>query len=308
MELTALAGNRQIKQQLAGREGARGLGHAYILAGPAGSGRHTLARLLSQALVCSAAPGGERPCGRCPACKKATAGIHPDIAVIAGAEGKAISVDQIRALRADAHIRPNEAPRKVYLLERAGRMNPSAQNAMLKLLEEGPAYAVFLLFTENAGALLPTIRSRCETLSLAPLSPAECEAWLAARFPQKSAAEVHQAALDCQGVLGRAVDRLSGAQDGERQALCAQLAAGLERGGELELFQTAMALDKLGREDLQAVLDGTVEEIGRLLPASSEKRRLLKAAELLRTLRGAAELNVGGGQLGGWLCAAMFTD
>ena len=76
---------------------------------------------------------------------------------------------QIRALRADAYIRPNEAGRKVYLLERAHTMNPSAQNAMLKLLEEGPPYAAFLLLTENAAALLPTVRSRCETLTLSPV-------------------------------------------------------------------------------------------------------------------------------------------
>ncbi len=63
--------------------------------------------------------------------------------MIAGSGGKPITVDQVRALRTDAYVRPNEAERKVYLLERADRMNASAQNAMLKLLEDGPAYAVF---------------------------------------------------------------------------------------------------------------------------------------------------------------------
>lgn len=168
MELTALAGNAQIKAQLAHREGD--LAHAYIVAGPAGSGRHTLAAQMAAALVCSAQPQ-LRPCGRCSHCRKAAGGIHPDITVIAGSGGKPITVDQVRALRTDAYVRPNEAERKVYLLERADRMNASAQNAMLKLLEDGPAYAVFFLLAENGSALLPTVRSRCETLELAPVSP-----------------------------------------------------------------------------------------------------------------------------------------
>ena len=84
-------------------------------------------------------------------------------------------MDQVRQLRADAYIRPNEGERKVYLLEGADRMNASAQNAMLKLLEEGPAYAAFLLLAENGGGVLQTVRSRCEELSLTPVPPGEAE-------------------------------------------------------------------------------------------------------------------------------------
>ena len=309
MNLSALAGNQPIKQQLAHREGGRGLGHAYIISGPAGSGKHTLAKLLCGALVCQA-PEQDRPCGRCAPCKKAAGGIHPDVITVCGAEGKPITVDQVRQLRTDAYIRPNEAQRKIYLLERADRMNQSAQNAMLKLLEEGPAYAVFLLLVENSGALLPTIRSRCEILPLIPVTPAEGEQWLTARFPQESRERIHQLAAECQGVLGWAVAELEGtgaASDAVRE-LSVQLATCLEQGDELELFQTSMALEKLGREELGAVLDRTVVEIGRCLPQSQKKQRLLKAVELLRTLRGAVELNANAGQLSGWLCAGMYVD
>ena len=136
MNLTRLAGNGPLKRQLELETARRGLSHAYILSGPAGSGKRTLAGLLAAALVCTG--GGERPCLSCPGCRKALAGIHPDI-VRAGDDGKDISVAQVRQLRADAYIRPNEADRKIYILENAQTMNPSAQNAMLKLLEEGPA-------------------------------------------------------------------------------------------------------------------------------------------------------------------------
>ena len=309
MDLSLLAGNNQIKQQLAHREGGRGLGHAYILSGAQGSGKHTLARLLSSAMVCQER-GENRPCGKCAPCRKAAGGIHPDVVTISGPEGKPISVDQVRALRSDAHIRPNEAERKIYLLERADRMNQSAQNAMLKLLEEGPAYAAFLLLAENGGGLLPTIRSRCESLTLIPVSPAESEAWLAKQFPNRSPEDLRKAALDCQGILGRAVEELEGTGGASAavQELSTKLARVLEHGDELTVFETTMALEKLGREELAAVLDRTVVEIGAILPQSRQKRRLLHAVELLRKLRGAAELNANAGQLAGWLCAGSFSD
>ncbi len=309
MDLSSLAGNNQIKQQLAHREGGRGLGHAYIISGAKGSGKHTLAGLIAAAMVCQQ-NGENRPCGTCAPCRKAASGIHPDIVTIAGAEGKPISVDQVRALRTDAHIRPNEAQRKVYLLERADRMNQSAQNAMLKLLEEGPAYAVFLLLAENGGGLLSTIRSRCETLNLLPLTPAECETWLGAHYPKEDSMRLRQVSLDCQGALGRAVEELegTGTANAAVREMAQTLARAMEKGDELELFQTAMSLEKLGKEELGGVLDRTVVEIAAILPMSREKRRLLKAVELLRKLRGAVELNANAGQLSGWLCAGLFLE
>ena len=113
MEFLALAGNDRLKEQLSQQESGRGLAHAYIISGPTGSGRHTLARLLAAAMVCTSDSGG-RPCGKCSPCKKIIAGIHPDFEIISGPEeGKPITVDQIRALRSDAYIRPNEGDRKI---------------------------------------------------------------------------------------------------------------------------------------------------------------------------------------------------
>ena len=309
MELSALAGNRRLKEQLDGQEEGRGLSHAYILSGPAGSGRHTLARLLARAMLCTA-PRGKRPCGRCAPCRKVEEGIHPDVKTISGpGEGKPVSVDQVRALRSDAYIRPNEGERKVYLLEGADQMNPSAQNAMLKLLEEGPPYAAFLLLAENGAALLPTVRSRCEALELSPVAPGECLEYLRRRFPEKPEEALRQAALDCQGVLGRAVERLAGGQEaGERSGLAAQLAAALETGSEGELLERTMELEKLDREELARTLEELETALAGRMAAGGDRRRLLRAAGLARTLREAARLNAAPGQLAGWLCAGMFLE
>ena len=148
MRLDALAGNAALKEQLSAQEKGRGLSHAYLISGPAGSGKRTLARLLAAAMVCTGA--GEKPCGGCAACRKVFGGIHPDVIQV-GADGKDISVGQAREARSDAYIRPNEGERKVYLFHNAQDMTPAAQNALLKLLEEGPAYSAFLLLARSIG-------------------------------------------------------------------------------------------------------------------------------------------------------------
>lgn len=139
--------------------------HAYMLIGPEGSERMQAARRLAAAMLC-AAPSP--PCMACRDCRKAVEGIHPDVAVV-GREKKdkgkelrrEIVVGQIRAMTADAAIAPNEAARKVYIIDQADRMNAQAQNALLKALEDPPGHACFILCASAADGLLPTVRSRC---------------------------------------------------------------------------------------------------------------------------------------------------
>lgn len=141
------------------------LNHAYILSAPVRGEAVAAARELAAAAVCSAT--GRVPCRTCRDCRKALDGIHPDITSVRrpvddkGRAKKEITVDQVRALSADSVVLPNEAPRKVYIIEDADLMNPQAQNAALKLLEEPPKGVIFILCVENAQALLPTVRSRC---------------------------------------------------------------------------------------------------------------------------------------------------
>lgn len=321
MVLNALTGNEGLKRQLSAQERGRGLSHAYLISGPHGSGKRTLARLLAAAMVCTG--GGEAPCGSCPGCKKALAGIHPDIVTIGG-DGKDITVSQARAIRADAYIRPNEAGRKVYVVENAQNMNANAQNAILKLLEEGPAYAAFLLLTHNSAALLPTIRSRCEGLSLSPVSPAQAEEYLARRFPGREAAQISRAAQSCGGVLGRAVEELDGSAHSETAQAARALLAKFAAGEEWELAQFCVGLEKWDRDALGGLLDQTAGLLRHALAlqagagtgpdfrvrevvqaAALPKKALLAGADTLRTLRQSVEFNVGVGHLCGALCAGL---
>ena len=284
--------------------------------------------LLAAALVCDRR-GGALPCLSCAGCRKAEGGIHPDI-VRVGDDGKDISVAQVRALRADAYIRPNEAERKVYILENAQTMNASAQNAMLKLLEEGPAYAAFLLLTDNAAALLPTVRSRCEHLPLSPVTQREAELWLDEHYPDQPQAARQAAADRCEGLLGRAAAELEGQAAGDTQALdgALELVRRLDGGDELALLEHCVALEKWDREQLRALLDegvlllrdalvcsaGTLRESDPRRREAAERaaralspRQLTQAVGVLERLRAACGSNVGAGHLAGWLGAALST-
>lgn len=151
--------------------------HAYIFAGEEGSGKRALADAFSNALVCrdrKIVNGLLEPCGVCHDCIQAAAGSHPDIKVVTPAKkpenGKkpVLGVDDIRALRSDVAIRPYESDWKIYIIPDAERMTVQAQNALLKTLEEPPAYAVLLLLASTLTGFLPTVLSRCVTIRLKP--------------------------------------------------------------------------------------------------------------------------------------------
>lgn len=148
------------------------LSNSYIISGqPEEAGRHC-AKVVAQAMVCTSPD--KVPCGSCNQCKKVAAGIHPDCTVVTLLPKKhEILAEQVRALRKDTFILPNEGNRKVFIIDQATQMNVSAQNILLKVLEEGPTYVGFLLLASHPDLLLPTIRSRCEVLSLAPYTPSQ---------------------------------------------------------------------------------------------------------------------------------------
>lgn len=158
---------------------AKRLSHAYILSAQSPEESLRAAKRIAAAAVCSGR--GQLPCGLCRGCRKAEAGIHPDILSVGrleddkGRPKREIGVEQIRQMTLDAFVRPNEAERKVYIVREADTMNLSAQNAALKLLEEPPKGVIFLLCVSNAGKLLPTVRSRCVELVLNGQAGAEDE-------------------------------------------------------------------------------------------------------------------------------------
>ncbi len=158
------------------------LRHAYLLTGPSGVGRRTLAIRLAQALNCQTPKAPGVPCQACRTCKQFEAGQNIDLMVIqAEAEGGTLKVEQVREVTKFLSLRPYSSPYKIVIFLRFQEANPNAQNALLKTLEEAPSHALLLLTADNAEQLLPTIISRCEILRLRPLSVDAVTDFLAAR-------------------------------------------------------------------------------------------------------------------------------
>ena len=147
----------------------RQISHAYIIAGEKSSGKEFIARIFARALQCE--KGGTQPCGECHSCRQALSGNHPDIIRVMHEKPGSIGVEDIRSqVNNDIVIKPYYGPYKIYLINEGEKMTVQAQNALLKTLEEPPAYGIILILTANVGALLPTIQSRCVKLEMKPES------------------------------------------------------------------------------------------------------------------------------------------
>lgn len=288
MGFDALLGNGQLKKNLSVSIGQARISHGYLLSGPVGSGKRTLARLLAAAAICR---GNDRPCGVCPACRKALSGNHPDVITVDDPEKKTVSVDLIRQARADMYIQPNEADRKVYIFPRGQDMRAEAQNALLKVLEEPPSYGIFLILTDAPEKLLPTIRSRCVELKLQALPEQILKTALQAQFPQADADDLSAAMARSGGFLGQAKEILS--QGAQLLPQTKQFAESYAAGDSLALMKVLSGMEKWKRDDLQGVLN---QWLGLLVGGLSCRAGMAGESSLSKTIshrRSGADLHKG---------------
>lgn len=179
------------------------LHHAYLFVGPEGVGKRTVAMALARAVHCSEAANDY--CSHCANCASIIDGNHADVRMVQPLSGKKeISIQQVRDIERELRYRSFGGRRKIAVIDPAGLMNPSAQNALLKTLEEPPENSLIIAITSNAGGLLPTLRSRCLRLSFAPLPRAELATFLQATHGVKPDAAEFLAAMSM-GCIGAAV-------------------------------------------------------------------------------------------------------
>lgn len=283
MGFEALLGNEQLRQNLRSSIGRGRISHFYLISGPAGSGKHTLARQLSAAILCGSE---EKPCRSCTACRKVLADTHPDVITVTDPEHKNVAVKIVRQIRDDVFVRPNEGSHKIYIFPQ--ELGIEGQNALLKILEEPPAYGVFLLLADNPQRLLPTIRSRCTELSLNPLPDPLLRQELRRLFPDADAAQLQAAAERSGGYLGQAKALL---EDGSAQdALTEDFARSFAQKNTLELVRLLVPMEKWKRDQLIPALELWVQVLHSALMSRSGISAISPAARQLGTARSSGEL------------------
>ena len=203
------------------------LAHAYLFVGPEGVGKRRVAFALAQAGNClHRLPDGDA-CGACAACRKIAAGVHPDVLLLIPEE-TTVRIEQVRALREEVGRRPYEGKRRFALLDPAEALTEQAQNALLKTLEEPAGATTFILLAQRAGALLPTVVSRCQRLTFGPVPEALIARHLAAAGVPGDRA--HALAAQARGSVGGALALAGGAVLETRDALLSRLFPALEQG------------------------------------------------------------------------------
>ena len=309
MGFEGLLGNDRLKENLISSLGKGRISHFYLISGPEGSGKHTLARLLTAAILCRETG---KPCGKCGPCRKVLEGNHPDVITVDDPEHKTVAVRIVREAREDVFIRPNEADHKIYLFPQ--ELGIEGQNTLLKILEEPPNYGVFILMTDNPDKLLPTVRSRCTELALQALDEDTLCRALAKEFPDRSAEDLRAAAIRSGGWLGQAKALVSEGADLPQTEAFVQAFA---RRDGLLLTQTLAPMEKWKRDQLIPVLESWIALVENALvsraglPAISAQERTLSASRssqelmnALRSLKKARDLalgNVSPGAVCGWL-------
>ncbi|MCI6042183.1 DNA polymerase III subunit delta' [bacterium] len=238
-----IVGHEEVIQHLQNAIRLGKVSHAYILSGEKGSGKKLLANTFAMALQCE--KKGVDPCQECRSCKKAMSRNHPDIIYTTHEKPNSIGIEDIRTqLIEDVMIKPYCSSYKIYIIDEAEKLTLQAQNALLKTIEEPPAYAVILLLTSNMETFLPTITSRCVKLNLRPVQESMVKDYLM----EKMHLPDYQAQMDAafsQGNIGKARQM---AESDEFNLMTEQALRILKKSNELELYEMVEMIKELSAE------------------------------------------------------------
>lgn len=241
-----IVGNEQIIEHLQNAISMGKVSHAYILNGPDLSGKMMIAEAFARALQCE--EQGTEGCGVCKSCRQADDHNQPDIIYVKHEKPNNISVDDIRTqLNNDIVIKPYSSKYKVYIVDEAEKMNQQAQNALLKTIEEPPAYAVIMLLTTNADSFLQTIRSRCITLNIKSVKDEVIKSYLMSthHIPDYQA---DICAAFAQGVVGKAVKLASSDEFNELKESALSL---IKRLDDIDVYEMGAAVKQISDYKLQ---------------------------------------------------------
>lgn len=242
-EIEKVLGHEEVIKHLQNAAAMDKVSHSYIFAGEKGSGKKLLAKLFAMTLQCE--KHGKEPCLQCSSCKKAMNRNHPDIIYVSHEKPNSIGIEDIREqLIADVDIKPYIGPYKVYIVDEAEKLTVQAQNALLKTIEEPPAYAVIMLLVNNGATLLPTIASRCVTLNFKPVRDEVIKKYLMEELHVPDyQAEVSVAFA--QGNVGRAKQIATAEDFAEMMEAAFRI---LKKGKDIEVYEMVDAIKLLSEQ------------------------------------------------------------
>lgn len=232
-----IIGHEQQMEQLKKAALQGRLPNAYLFCGPKGVGKRSTANWFSKALVCEHTKDAcVEACGNCAGCKKSANGNHPDQFVLEP-DGEWIKIDQVRELQASLQFHPLESRVKLAIIDDADRMTDAASNSLLKTLEEPPAFTHFILISSLPHRLLPTIRSRCQTMVFRPLCDQSVADLLASKnhLPKDEALRLARLAG---GSLGAALSMDADLVD----ETIGKLLALIERGASADIIEASQGM------------------------------------------------------------------
>ena len=183
MKFSDIYGHESVKNILKRAIDTNTIGHAYIFEGTGGCGKFSLSLSFASMLMCENSENGEM-CGECQNCRMCLAGTHPDVRIIRNElydpskKSSAILTDTIRQMKQEIYLKPSVSDRKVYIIPEADTMNISAQNSLLKILEEPPLYCTIIMIAQNSSAFLNTVLSRANIIKFSPLESCDVEKYL----------------------------------------------------------------------------------------------------------------------------------
>ncbi len=247
LDFKHIVGHEQIIQHLMEATRSGKVSHAYIFAGEDSAGKNLLANAFAIALQCEAGESRADSCGKCKSCIQAASDNHPDIIRITH-EKASIGVDDVRIqINNDIQIKPYSSPYKIYIIDEAEKLTEQAQNALLKTIEEPPAYAVIILLANNLSALLPTILSRCVTLKLKAVDKEIIKEFLMSEYKVPDY-QAELSAVFAQGNVGKAIKYASSEEFRELKNEVLHL---LKYIDEMELYEVIDGLKRISEKKSQ---------------------------------------------------------
>lgn len=241
-----IIGHEQIIEHLQNAIEMDKVSHAYIINGPDMSGKRMLAEAFATTLQCEERK--KDACMACHSCKQALAHNQPDIIYVSHEKPNTIGVDDIRTqVNHDIVVKPYSSRYKIYIIDEAEKMNVQAQNALLKTIEEPPAYAILILLTTNADSFLPTILSRCIMLNIKAVKDDIIKPYLMTQYSIPDY-QADVCTAFAQGNVGKAIQLARSENFKELKAAVLQL---LKRIDDIELYEMGEAVKQISEYKLE---------------------------------------------------------